>query len=71
MHPALTQLPFDTLTDLMTSTDTIDFFTEFCATAFLTDQNHIPRMRTPIFPCEKLRLQRALLRLQLYCQLFH
>jgi len=48
---------------------TIEFFTDFCVDRFLAE---LPvGMQYPLSAGERMRLQRALLRFQLFCQIFH
>ena len=66
--PALPRT-LQTLKSLASLTETIDFFVHFCATLFLM---HFPlKYRTPLSSGENFRIRRALLRFQLYAQLFH
>lgn len=58
-----------TLKRLGSLTDTINFFVHLCAAMYLP---HFPlEKQAPFSPGEELRIRRALLRFQLYTQLFH
>ena len=60
---------FETLKKLANLNATIDFFAPFCAEMFLS---HLPLdKRTPLSCGEDFRIRRALLRLQLFVQIFH
>jgi hypothetical protein len=50
-------------------TDTIDFFVHLCATTYL--MHFPPERQMSLSPGEEMRIRRALLRFQLYTQLFH
>ena len=50
--------------------ETIEFFVGFCADLFLMEMP-VTMQQAPLSSGERFRLARALLRFQLYCQLFH
>lgn len=59
----------ETLKELANLTATIDFFIFFCADMFLS---HLPsNKRTYLSRGENMRIRRALLRFQLFVQIFH
>ena len=59
----------ETVKRLVDLTDTIDFFVHFCTALWLADFPFAKQM--PLSAGEDLRIRRALLRFQLYTQLFH
>jgi hypothetical protein len=58
-----------TLKRLASLTDTINFFVRLCVATYL--MHFPPEKQMPPSPGEELRIRRALLRFQLYTQLFH
>ena len=60
---------YETLSRLAGLTETIEFFVHFCTALWLADFPLAKKM--PLSAGEDLRIRRALLRFQLYAQLFH
>ena len=67
--PPTMQRGHETVRLLADLTDTIDFFVHLCTAMYLTDFPFAKQM--PLSAGEELRIRRALLRFQLYAQLFH
>lgn len=70
MHSALLRSLDDTLEEIITITETVGFFTGLATILFLA-KHPMSNQFLPLLSGEEFRLQRALLRFQLYRQLFH